>query len=154
MMDNQKKWDLRFLDMAKMVASWSKDPSTKVGAAIVDPLRRVVSVGYNGLPHGMHDDSTILENRPLKYACTIHAEENALLFANGSLSGCTLYVYPVPPCGPCAAKIRQSGVTRIVYPKPSLKSSLDFQERWNSAIKAGRDICREAVLLDEVDFFR
>ena len=68
-----KKWDMRFLDMAKMVGSWSKDPSTQVGAAIVDNDRRVISVGYNGFPKGVADNER-LEDREEKYKMIVHAE--------------------------------------------------------------------------------
>ena len=61
-----KKWDLRFLEMARNAASWSKDPSTKVGAIIVDDDKRVISVGYNGFPKGVRDDER-LDDRQEKY---------------------------------------------------------------------------------------
>ncbi len=121
------KWDRRFAEMAALVSTWSKDPSPQVGAVIADPLHRVVSVGYNGLPHGMLDDPKILENRELKNSCIIHAEENAILFARRDLSGCTIYTYPVPPCGGCASKIRQSGIVRVVAPQ---EHDPEFMERW------------------------
>ena len=57
-----KKWDIRFLEMARNSAMWSKDPSTKVGSIIVDDDKRVVSVGYNGFPKGVDDDAR-LDNR-------------------------------------------------------------------------------------------
>ena len=53
---NSTNWDNRFLDMAKLVSTWSKDPSTRVGAVIVDPSNRLVSVGYNGFPKGVTDN--------------------------------------------------------------------------------------------------
>ena len=74
-----KKWDLRFLEMARNAASWSKDPSTKVGAIIVDDDKRVISVGYNGFPKGVRDDER-LDDRQEKYKIIVHAERNALLF--------------------------------------------------------------------------
>ena len=110
------KWNHRFLSLADLVGSWSKDPSTKVGAVIVDDKNRVISVGYNGYPHGVEDSG--LDDRNLKLLKTIHAEENALLFANKSVEGCILYVSPLLPCGMCMAKIIQSGITRIVARVP------------------------------------
>ena len=56
-----KKWNMRFLEMAKMVGSWSKDPSTQVGAVIVDDDRRVISLGYNGFPKGVADNQIIYD---------------------------------------------------------------------------------------------
>lgn len=74
-------WDDRFLELATVISSWSKDPSTQVGAVIVDDDNRVISIGYNGFPKGIKDDHR-LSNRDLKYEMVVHAEANALLFAN------------------------------------------------------------------------
>ena len=142
---DQEKWDKRFLDMAALVAGWSKDPSTQVGAVIVDHLRRVVSVGYNGLPHGMCDEQGILDDRDMRLACTVHAEENALLFAQRGLAGHTLYVFPVPPCGPCAAKIRQAGISRVVAPR---LDNHEFQARWEKSLEGARKVFADTVKLD------
>lgn len=108
------KWHARFLDLAHLVASWSKDPSTRVGAVIVDSKNRVVSLGFNGFPHGTDDTALPRERKLLR---TIHAEENALLFAQRDLTGCTAYVTH-HPCGPCAAKLVQAGVTSVVVGRP------------------------------------
>ena len=62
------KWDIRFLEMAKLVASWSKDPSTQVGAIAVRN-RTVIAQGYNGFPRGMGDE-------PFKYE---HKQSNLLM---------------------------------------------------------------------------
>lgn len=122
------KWDRRFLKLAREISTWSKDPSTQVGAVLVDPFNRVISVGYNGFPVGVPDDPEMLNEREVKLACTIHAEENALLFSSGKqVHGSILYVYPFMPCGPCAAKIVQAGVAEVV----SLKcKDPDRFDRW------------------------
>ena len=126
------KWHLRFLRLAREVASWSKDPSTQVGCVIVDQSRRVVSLGFNGLPAGMADTAARLLDRDLKLALTIHAEENALLFAGRSVHGCTAFVTR-HPCAHCAAKLIQSGIGAVVY-----LTNPDFDRRWadNLAISA------------------
>ena len=93
------KWDYRFLDLAAVVASWSKDGSTKVGAVITDPDHRVVSLGFNGFPRGLDDVDLPREE---KLRRTLHAEENALLFASRPLDGCSIFVTH-PPCARCAA---------------------------------------------------
>jgi dCMP deaminase len=121
------KWDTRFIDLAKLVASWSKDPSTQVGAVIVDKDKRIVSTGFNGFPQGVDDEST---EREIKLLRTIHAEENALLFARRDVTGMTVYVTR-PPCARCAAKLIQSGVSRVVYPLPPI----DFIERWGNEMR-------------------
>src|SRR5690242_18395881 len=102
-----EKWDRRFLDLAKFVAQWSKDPSTKTGAVITRG-REVVSVGYNGFPRDVEDAPERYNDRELKYKLIVHCERNALLFAKQDLSGCTLYTYPFMSCTPCAGMVIQS----------------------------------------------
>lgn len=125
------KWDYRFLDMARLVASWSKDPSTKVGAVIVDDKNRIVSLGYNGPPRGVEDDPSIDRDKKLKR--TIHAETNAVLFARDSLSGTSLYVTH-HPCGPCAAIIAQAGIRRVFIPGTGPKLSEAWEDHMREAL--------------------
>lgn len=108
------KWDLRFLKLADHVARWSKDPSTKVGAVIVDAQRRVRGIGYNGFPRGVIDDPDFYKNREVKYELIVHAEVNAILNASGPLDGCTLYTTPLATCSRCAGLVIQSGIKRVV----------------------------------------
>ena len=106
------KWDKRFLEMAKLVASWSKDPSTQVGAVAVRN-RTVIAQGYNGLPRGMRDTDDRLTVRPLKIKMIVHAEMNAIYNAaeNGvSLKDSTVYVVGLPVCQECAKGLIQVGV--------------------------------------------
>jgi len=109
-------WDFWLLGLAKYISTASKDPSTKVGAVIVDEDRRVVSLGYNGLPRGVEDSQDRLTNRDLKYKLIVHAERNALLFARGSIKGCAIYTYPMLPCAVCASMVIQSGIKKVVAP--------------------------------------
>jgi dCMP deaminase len=132
------KWDQRFLDMAKLVASWSKDPSTKVGAIISDNNNRIVSIGYNGFPINVNDDER-LNDRETKYKIIIHAECNALMFANKSVEGYTLYTYPFMPCPKCAGMIIQSGIKRIV-------SYNNEPERWKNDFKISHQLFDEAEI--------
>ncbi len=111
-----EKWDRRFLALAAHVAQWSKDPSTKTGAVIVDPNNRVVSLGYNGFPRGVNDLPERLENREIKYKLIVHCERNALLFAQGPVRGCRLYTWPFMSCAPCAAMVIQAGIIEVVAP--------------------------------------
>lgn len=137
------RWDKRFLDMAALVASWSKDPSTQVGAVIVNSGRRVVSVGYNGFPVGISDDKR-LDNRESKYKMVVHAECNALLFASGKIVDCTIYTYPFMPCPQCASMIIQSGLGRVV-------SYVTTNDRWSDDFKLSREMFKEAsVMLYEI----
>ena len=116
------KWDKRFLKMAEFVASWSKDPSTKVGVIVVRN-RTVIAQGYNGFPRGILDTTTRLDDRPTKYKYIVHAEMNAIYNAaeNGvSLKGSTVYVVGLPVCRECAKGLIQAGVSRIVTPKQDI----------------------------------
>lgn len=106
-------WDERFLDLATLVATWSKDPTTKVGACIVDSKRHVVSVGYNGFPRGIFDMKERYEDRPTKYLFVCHAERNALDNAHCDVTGCTLYC-TLFPCNECAKSIIQRGIKEVV----------------------------------------
>lgn len=108
------KWDRRFIELARFVADWSKDPSTKVGAVIVRPDRTVAAVGFNGFPRGVLDHSERYDHRPTKYEMVVHAEMNSILNTRESLEDYTLYVTPLPPCSQCAAAIIQRGITRVV----------------------------------------
>ncbi len=73
-MTYSSKWDGRFMDMAALLATWSKDPSTKVGAIITDTERRVIGSGYNGFPRGVIDDPLRYEEKAVKYRLVVHAE--------------------------------------------------------------------------------
>jgi dCMP deaminase len=111
------KWNKRYLDMAYLVASWSKDPSSKIGAVAVSPKGQVLSTGYNGFPRNIEDSSDRLHDRELKYKYIVHAEMNAIYNAtyNGvSLDGSTLYVSGLPCCNQCALGIIQVGIKRVV----------------------------------------
>jgi dCMP deaminase len=130
------KWDYRFLDLAKFISGWSKDPSTKVGAVIVDKNNRIVSIGYNGFPKNIEDDDRLID-RNTKYNIIVHGEINAILFANKSVEGCTLYTYPFMPCQRCAGLIIQSGIKRVV----SLANEID---RWEKDFELSRKLFVES----------
>lgn len=138
-------WDSRFLDMAALVASWSKDPSTQCGAVIVRPDKTVASVGFNGFPKGCSDDPEIYEERELKYARVVHAELNAILLAGENVSGYTMYTYPEgvgPSCDRCSAHIIQAGITRVVHQYSPPDEG--FAGRWAESIERGLQMYEEA----------
>jgi len=117
--DDFLKWDEYFMGMAQLSALRSKDPSTQVGACIVDDQHKVVSIGYNGMPRGVDDEEVPWghgEGLDSKYLYICHAEFNAILNTrDGShLNGCTLYV-TLFPCNECAKAIIQVGIREIVY---------------------------------------
>lgn len=136
----KEKWDLRFLRMCtNEIATWSKDPSTKVAALIVDANRRGVSFGYNGFPQLVNDDESRYADRELKYKIVLHGEENALLFANRDFNGCTIYTVPFPPCTRCAAKIIQVGIRRVVSYSDDI-----LNPRWRADFELAEILYREA----------
>lgn len=122
------KWDLRFVEMAKFVSQWSKDPSTKTGAVLVRPDRTIASVGFNGFPQGMRDDDALYAEREIKYSRVIHCEMNAVLFCRDPLplTGYTLYTTG-PNCDRCAVHMIQAGIRRFVFPA----ASPEQYKRWN-----------------------
>jgi len=138
-MDDVLKWDLRFLELAKLISTWSKDPSTKTGAVIVSSDRRVVSVGFNGFPQNMVDLPENYSNREEKYSRIVHCEMNALLFAKESTIGCTLYTWPLMSCDRCFVHMAQAGINRFVAPIPSA----DLVTRWGTAMNRVRKYIKE-----------
>ena len=102
------------MTLALVASLKSKDPSTQVGAVIIDNrTRKLVSSGYNGFPRFM-DDSQIPQTRPEKYLYVVHAELNAILHAQRELTECSLYA-TVFPCSDCMKAAIQSGIKRVVY---------------------------------------
>ncbi len=113
-------WDEYFMGVALLAAARSKDPSTQVGACIVDEENRIVSTGYNGFPYGCSDDEYPWARegetmQDTKYAYVVHAELNAILNARGrNVAGTRIYV-ALFPCNECAKAIIQAGVREVVY---------------------------------------
>ena len=129
-------WDRRFLRIAEEVASWSKDPGTKVGCVLVSS-KRILSVGFNGFPHTLSDSLELYQDREYKLAVTVHAEANAIMNAakNGAKTqSCTAYV-TFPPCSQCAASLIQAGVEKVVCPDPETAP-----ERWRASFKLGNEM--------------
>jgi len=137
------KWDGRYLRLAKEVASWSKDPSTKVGAvAVLNGM--VLAQGYNGFPRGIKDSEEKYLDRETKYQYVVHAEMNCIFNAamNGvSLYGSTLYIYPLPACHECAKGIIQCGVERVVSP---VFENEFTQRRWEKSCSTTFNMFEEA----------
>jgi dCMP deaminase len=113
-------WDDYFMGVAFLSAMRSKDPSTQVGACIVNSDKRIVAIGYNGFPAGCSDDklpwARSADNElDTKYPYVCHAEMNAILNKNSAdVKGCTIYV-ALFPCNDCTKLIIQSGISAIVY---------------------------------------
>ena len=138
------KWDLRFIELARHISGWSKDPSTKVGCVVVGEDREIRSTGFNGFPRGINDDFERLSDRERKYPLICHAEENAIMHAARigiSLKGSTAYV-TWPPCSRCARSLIQAGIREVVY-----SSEQEIPERWLEDFKISNDMLEEAKVL-------
>jgi len=134
-------WDDYGLTLAETVARKSKDPSTKCGCIVLDEQHRWTgAAGYNGFPRGVPDDADKLKDRNTKLNLVIHAEENALLFARQDLRGGTAYVWPMPPCSRCAAKLAQVGIVRVVTRAPSDEQ----RERWGESFALAQWVYEQA----------
>ena len=133
-------WDTRWMAVAKLFASFSKDPSTGVGAVAIDSRKRLVASGFNGLSRRIDDSPERLQNRELRIKLTVHAEINLLVSAERSLRGCTVFVYPMPPCAACASALIQAGISRVVAPAPAP----DLADRWGESIELAVMAMREA----------
>lgn len=113
-------WDEYFMGVACLAAQRSKDPSTQVGACIVSPENKILSMGYNGMPCGCSDDEFPWEKTDTtpdhnKYLYSTHSELNAILnYRGGSLEGTKIYV-TLFPCNECAKACIQAGIKKIIY---------------------------------------
>ena len=126
------KWDLRYLELARTVGSWSKDPSSQIGAVAVGSKGQVLAQGYNGFPRGIFDGGGRLNDRELKYQYIVHAEQNLIYNAtyNGvSLDQSTIYVTGLPVCSECAKGVIQVGIKRVVMPKQEIKEN--WKKSWS-----------------------
>lgn len=111
-------WDEYFMGIAVLSGKRSKDPSTQVGACIVNEEKKIVGVGYNGFPAGCSDEEFPWEREgdflKTKYPFVMHAEQNAILNSIKRLKNCSIYV-GLFPCHECAKAIIQSGIREVVY---------------------------------------
>lgn len=148
-----QKWQIRFMEMAFLTASWSKD-STKVGAVIAKG-NRIISQGFNGLAKPFKDkkiarDQSVTEiRREDKLARTIHAEHNAVLHAKQDLTGCAIFTTH-HPCTSCTAMLAQVGISDIYVPKQDPY----YLSRWGEHVAMSYEMIEEAGMnLHEVDGF-
>lgn len=128
--ESDRKWAFRFLELAETVSKWSRDPSTKVGAVITSDDHRILSLGFNGFPKGVDDDERRYNNRELKYKLVCHAERNALDNANFNVAGATLYS-TMFTCNECAKSVIQRGIKVVVSPRPDLDND---RYNWKEAL--------------------
>jgi dCMP deaminase len=139
------KWTRRYLDIAKEVATWSKDPSRKIGAVAVGNKGQILSQGYNGFPRGVKDINNRYEIREEKYKYVVHGEMNAIYNACNSgvsLNGATLYVTGLPVCSECAKGIIQVGIKKVIMEYPS-----DIPDFWRDSMKLTKQMFQEAGVM-------
>ena len=148
------RWDQYFMGIALLSAQRSKDPSTQVGACIVNDRKHIVGVGYNGFPRGISDEDLPWgrdgEHLETKYPYVVHAEVNAVLNSvQSDLKGCTLYV-ALFPCNECAKIIIQSGISRIVYLSDKYAETDSVKASKKMFTIAGVDFSRLESAPDEI----
>jgi len=154
-------WDDYFMATAFLSAMRSKDPATQVGAVIVNDQKRIVGIGYNGMPRGCSDDKLPWgkqDRDPLntKYMYVCHAEMNAILNRNAAtVENCHIYV-ALFPCNECAKMIIQSGIKEIIYysdkheEKNSTKASKIFLDMAGVKYRQHRPASRQISIDFEV----
>lgn len=143
------KWEKRYLEIARQVASWSKDPSRKIGAVIVGNQGQIISQGFNGFSHGIADTPERYNDRETKYKYIVHAEANAIYNAihNGaSPSAATIFVTGLPVCHQCADAIIQTGIKRVVM---DTRPCTGWLESGNLALQKFKEAQVEFKFIDE-----
>lgn len=136
------KWNRRYFELAKLISTWSKDPSKKIGVVAIGNKGQILSTGYNGFARNIPDSEDILNNREEKYKYIIHGEQNAIYNAclNGiSLENSTLYIYGLPICHECANAIIQVGVTKVM-----MQYQGDVSNKWNESSKLAKKNMKRA----------
>lgn len=139
------KWNKRFMEVAFLVATWSKDTSTKTGAVIVGPDKEIRATGYNGPVRGVNDDLPERYERPVKYDFFEHAERNALYNAcltGVSVKGCTMFATHTP-CVDCARAIIQSGIKTVITNKLVIDANTP-QNTWRDKLSHSAEMFKEA----------
>lgn len=136
------KWNKRYLELAKHIATWSRDPSRKIGAVTIGSKGQVLSQGYNGFPRGIRDTEKRYNDRETKYKYVVHAEMNCIYNATydgTSLDGSTLYVHGLPVCSECAKGIIQTGIKEVFWTVDE-----EIPGRWTNSYKTTENMLREA----------
>lgn len=127
----QSTWSDRYLQLAKHISTWSKDPSRKIGAVAVGSKGQILSQGFNGFPRGILDSVERLNDREVKYKYVVHAEMNVIYnasFSGVSLNDSDLYVYGLPVCSECVKGIIQVGIKSV-----NILTPRDIPAKWLSS---------------------
>ncbi|AVN63768.1 cytidine deaminase [Mesoplasma florum] len=128
--ENFLNWEQFFMTVAKVCAMRSKDPSTQVGAILVNNLNQIISTGYNGFPRGVNDDEFPWTREgewiDTKYPYVAHAELNAIVSARTNLTDSDVYV-TLFPCNECTKIIIQAGIKKVYYLEDKYKDSIEVK---------------------------
>ena len=147
----ESDWDAYFMDIALRTAYMSKDPSTMVGAVLVDPYRNPIATGFNGFARGVKDHPSRYNDRKFKYQAIVHAETNAIYNAarrGAPTDGCTLYllaanhsglIWGGPPCGQCTSAVIQAGIAEVVS-----YATFSVPDRWRESLEIASELLAEA----------
>ena len=143
--ESPSRWDMRHYMLALHVSTWSKDPTTQVGAVIVGKRRRDIAIGYNGFPPGIEDLPERYMDRPTKYLFTQHAERNVLDNARFDCADATL-VTTMFPCAECTKSLISKGIRRLVTcPVPApLEERGRHVPTWRDSVPASIQMLKEA----------
>ena len=112
--EKQRKFDLRYLQMARVWAQNSYCQRRQVGALVVKQ-GMIISDGYNGTPSGF--ENVCEDENGITKPYVLHAEANAitkLARSSNNSDGATIYI-TASPCIECAKLIIQAGIKRVVY---------------------------------------
>ena len=141
----KQKWIDAFMDTADRFAQLSSSRRLHVGAVVVKD-NRIISIGYNGTPAGWDNncenelkwpngDVQFLETKPE----VLHAEANAITKVAKSSESCyNADIYTTTaPCLECAKLIYQSGIKKVYWRTPHLRSTdgLEFLEKCGMEIE-------------------
>jgi len=144
---NYLSWDECFMRIAHTIAERSKDPSSQVGAVIVDQSNVVVGLGYNGFPRGISGDEFPWEREgeflKTKYPYVCHAEENAIYNSNNDTKNCKIYS-TLFPCNECAKALIQNGIVEVIYESDKYHDT-DVAKASRKLLKAAGVKCRKYV---------
>jgi dCMP deaminase len=154
-MIQNNNWDIFFMKMVYLIADKSKDPSSKIGALIINDNNQIVKIGYNGFPVNVNDSILTRYQRPEKYQYTAHAEANAIFFAardGVKTENCKIYTNMLC-CIECAKAVIQSGIKKVVYHKQYYDIWMnDNRAQWNGHDAITRTLFQESgVQIQELD---
>lgn len=137
----EQDWRNNYLDAARVVSTWSKDPSKQVGCVIVGDDGQILAQGFNGFPRGIEDSEERYEDRETKYKYVVHAEQNAIYNAVRSgtcLKGGVAYVVGVPICSECAKGLIQVGIKAVYVPMQT------YSNHWIESVTLAQNLFIEA----------